>query len=100
MLRNRYLQLRAITTRHDDAGEAEGDRRNEKEHTFPWECLRQEAIWRTKALHRRALLKPISQDVKMRTGIIGLVLLRRGACSSVVVKALCYKPEGRGFENR
>jgi hypothetical protein len=21
-------------------------------------------------------------------------------CSSVVVKALCYKPEGRGFETR
>jgi hypothetical protein len=24
----------------------------------------------------------------------------RGACGSVVVKALCYKPEGRGFDSR
>jgi hypothetical protein len=24
----------------------------------------------------------------------------RGACGSVVVKALCYKPEGRGFDTR
>jgi hypothetical protein len=23
-----------------------------------------------------------------------------GACGSVVAKALCYKPEGRGFETR
>jgi hypothetical protein len=24
----------------------------------------------------------------------------QGACGSAVVKALCYKPEGRGFETR
>jgi hypothetical protein len=29
-----------------------------------------------------------------------LVLLYEGACGSVVVKALCYKPEGREFDTR
>jgi hypothetical protein len=27
-------------------------------------------------------------------------MLRKGACGSLVVKALGYKAEGRGFENR
>jgi hypothetical protein len=33
-------------------------------------------------------------------GLIIYILYRCyvGACGSVVVKALCYKPEGRGFE--
>jgi hypothetical protein len=26
--------------------------------------------------------------------------VKRGACGNVVVKALCYKKEGRGFETR
>jgi hypothetical protein len=29
-----------------------------------------------------------------------MLLLVLGARGSVVVKALCYKPEGRGFETR
>jgi hypothetical protein len=29
-----------------------------------------------------------------------LTLYKLGARGSVVVKALCYKPEGRGFETR
>jgi hypothetical protein len=27
-------------------------------------------------------------------------LLRQGAFGSILVKTLCYKPEGRGFETR
>jgi hypothetical protein len=27
-------------------------------------------------------------------------VMESGACSSVVVKALCYKPEGRGIASR
>jgi hypothetical protein len=26
--------------------------------------------------------------------------IQQGVCHSIVVKALCYKPEGRGFETR
>jgi hypothetical protein len=32
--------------------------------------------------------------------IWALSLLSVGACGSVVVKALCCKPEGRGFKSR
>jgi hypothetical protein len=43
------------------------------------------------------------QNIKNYLGIIIRViknLHRNGACGSVVVKALCYKPEGRGFDIR
>jgi hypothetical protein len=32
--------------------------------------------------------------------IANSTVLTNGACGSVVVKASCYKPEGRGFETR
>jgi hypothetical protein len=32
--------------------------------------------------------------------ILEIVKRHIGACGSVVVKALCYKPEGRGFDTR
>jgi hypothetical protein len=31
---------------------------------------------------------------------LSLVFINVGARGSIVVKALCYKPEGRGFETR
>jgi hypothetical protein len=37
-----------------------------------------------------------------RTGICRVnmcMVIFRAACGSVVVKALCYKPEGRGFDS-
>jgi hypothetical protein len=52
----------------------------------------------------RAFLKPsIPHDLNNFTtpATENYSLLRNlfGASSSVVVKALCYKPEGRGFDN-
>jgi hypothetical protein len=32
--------------------------------------------------------------------IIIIIIIIIGACGSVVVKALCHKPEGRGFDTR
>jgi hypothetical protein len=32
--------------------------------------------------------------------VLKLILSGKGARGRVVVKALCYKPEGRGFETR
>jgi hypothetical protein len=29
--------------------------------------------------------------------IIIIIIIIKGACGSIVVKALCYKPDGRGF---
>jgi hypothetical protein len=43
------------------------------------------------------LFSYIPYDV--RNDIVG-VLLRKGAGGSIVVKALYYKPEGRGFDSR
>jgi hypothetical protein len=34
----------------------------------------------------------------MKYVLYNKILLKVGARGSVVVKALCYKPEGRGFE--
>jgi polyphosphate kinase len=43
-------------------------------------------------------LQMAAQDPEFAVGL--LHTLYRGARGSVVVKALCYKPEGRGFDTR
>jgi hypothetical protein len=51
------------------------------------------AGWRK--LHNEEL-----HNLNSSPGIIRMIMSRRSARGSVVVKALCYKPEGRGFDTR
>jgi hypothetical protein len=52
--------------------------------------LRKLNLNQTNGLHPPALL----------SNIITIITHVRGARGSLVVKALCYKPEGRGFDTR
>jgi hypothetical protein len=39
-------------------------------------------------------------ECRLDLRIYCMYISKMGACSSIVVKALCYKPEGRGFKTR
>jgi hypothetical protein len=41
-----------------------------------------------------------SRAVLSSTELVSKTMMKVGAPGSVVAKALCYKPEGRGFETR
>jgi hypothetical protein len=40
------------------------------------------------------------REIPTLYGFLELTSITKGAYSNVVVKALCYKPEGRGFDTR
>jgi hypothetical protein len=50
---------------------------------------------------RKILASRLGTSVKNKDIIIIIIIIITGwARGSVVVKALCYKPEGRGFDTR
>jgi hypothetical protein len=44
--------------------------------------------------------KPKRAAKTQQNGFRGIIIIIIGTRGSVVVKALCVKPEGRGFQNR
>jgi hypothetical protein len=61
-----------------------------------WNIFSSPTVLRSLSLYHQKLL--YHQRLDSATALI--IIKLDGARGSVVIKALCYKPEGRGFENR